>query len=226
MNQLTADPVISSSGLVNIGSEDTLHARQEQLDAGLEPSILPPPDRDETSAVDPIQSTTQGPTHERAFHPPEVIQGEGEPMVRERGPFQTEREHESAHKDCKLGTASPEGELAHTRVELDNRRQVSFAAENIPQAAVVERDEALHNQLADLADVIRQLLALYGEKKVLMEQQWTERPGWEEKCGPQIRELKDMLSWLVEDRRQANESPSKSSLKSQCDTATLTPTDW
>jgi hypothetical protein len=224
------------SGLVNIGSEDSLHARQEQSEAGLEPSNPPARDCDEASTVDPIQSTTQDPIYKRDIDPSEVIQGEREQMVRERGPFATEHEHEHPHKDSELGIASPFGELAHTRVELDNKRQVSFVAESMPRIAAAERDEALHNQLADLADMIRRMLALYGEKKVLMEQQWTERLLWKEERGGQMLELMAMASLLVDEaasarqrgeaERQANEDdPSRSNGKSQCGTTTLNFTD-
>ncbi|KAF8555915.1 hypothetical protein OG21DRAFT_783265 [Imleria badia] len=54
------------------------------------------------------------------------------------------------------------------------REQETFAAENVPQVAVPERDEVLRHQMAELASLIRQMLALYGEKKALMDQQWTE----------------------------------------------------
>lgn len=144
-----------SSGLVNVGSEDSLHARQEQSEAGFQPLNPPPRDRDEASTVDPIRSTTQDPTHKRAGDP--------------------------------------------------------------------EPDEALHDQLADLADMIRQLLALYGEKKFLVEPQWAERLRWTEGRGAQMLKLMAMASLLVDkavsarqEERQANEdNPSRSNQKSQ-----------
>ncbi|KAH0838770.1 hypothetical protein J3R83DRAFT_7145 [Lanmaoa asiatica] len=171
---------------VNIGSEDALYVRQEQLEMECEPSIPHPRDFDGASTVEPTQSTTQDPTSKRAFDPLEVIRNEREQMHSEREQFNTEREHESAH-------------------ELDNRRQLPFEEENAPQVAVAGPVEALRNQLADLTNLIRQMLALYGEKKVLMEQQLSEGLRWKEEWGLRIRELMDMVSWLVEDRAVAKQ---------------------
>lgn len=76
----------------NIVSEDILPPRQERSDAEREPSIPPRRDLHEASTIDPIQSTTQDTTSERAFDSPEVIQQERERMGRWKEEYGRQRQ--------------------------------------------------------------------------------------------------------------------------------------
>lgn len=148
IDQLTTDPDISS-GQIRLPEPDC-HASSTSH------APVSSQDSDAVPSINLTQSTTQDAIPKRVFDPPQAIQIEGE-------------------QDSEFEIASPEGGLAHTKIEPDNKRELAFAAVNVPRVAVAERNEALHHQLAELTNLIRQLLDLYGEKKGLMNQQGTEK---------------------------------------------------
>ncbi|KAF8556599.1 hypothetical protein OG21DRAFT_1482945 [Imleria badia] len=190
------------------------------------PLPVPPPvqEPDHASIIESIHTATQDAASRHASDILETVRLEREEMARERESLAAERERERAHLDeerrlledeREAKIAALEEELARTRTELDNERQLRTTEENESRMAAAERDEALRNQLGDLTNMIQQNQALCEEKRALMEEHWAEKQRWKEERDGQMQELMGMVSRLAdeqaaarqreEEQRQANE---------------------
>ena len=145
----------------------------------------PPPDIETESILGSMRDAA-------APHSSEIldtIRLEREDIAREREALVAEREHERAvldearrllDEELEARIGALEEELARTRGELDNERQLRMTEANEVQMAAAERDEALRNQLADLTNMVQQNQALCEEKRALMDEHWAEKQRWKE----------------------------------------------
>ncbi|KAI9460678.1 hypothetical protein HD554DRAFT_2176531 [Boletus coccyginus] len=187
--------------------------------------VPPPQDPDHSSIFESIHEAAQVAASRHSSDILDIVRLEREEMARERESIAAERERERARLDeerqhldeeREAKIAALEDELARTRAELDNERQLRTTEENEARMAAAERDDALRNQLADLTNMVQQNQALCEEKRALMEEHWAEKQRWKEERDGQIRELMGMVSRLVdeqaaarereEEQRQANEA--------------------
>ena len=136
---------------------DTLFNELEDRFANI--PVPPPPRNIETESI--IGSMRD--TAARYSEILDTVRLEREEMAREREALAAERAHERAVLDEARGLldeerevriAALEEELARTRGELDNERQLRMTEANEVQMAAAERHEALHNQLADLTNLL------------------------------------------------------------------------
>ncbi|KAG9313810.1 hypothetical protein JVU11DRAFT_6171 [Chiua virens] len=121
----------------------------------------------------------------------------------ERARLEEERRHLDAERDAKI--AALEEELARTRGELDNERQLRITEENEARMAAAERDETIRNQLVDLTTMIQQNLTLCEEKKALMDEHWAEKQRWKEERDGQMQELLGMVARLMDEQAAARQ---------------------
>ena len=166
-------------------------------------------DFQDTSHVDPVQSTTLDPSSGCIVDPSRATL------------IAKEQEHGNARGDSENRVGSGE-ELRHTQVQSDNKHYLSSTGNSL-WIAIAERDEAWRNQLADLSNMTQQVLFLCEEKKVLMERQWTERLRWQGECDLQTRELTRMASWLIEVQVAASQSQAHQRQANDDDPSTLAP---
>ena len=178
------------------------------------PPPPPPQDPDHASIIESIHTATQDAASRHASDILDTVRMEREEMAREREALAAERERERAHLDeerrlldaeREAKIADLEEELARTRTELDNERQLRMTGENEARMAAAERDDALRNQLADLANAVQQNQALCEEKRALMEEHWAEKQRWKEERDGQMHELMGMVSRLVDEQAAAKQ---------------------
>lgn len=189
------------------------------------PTPVPPPhDPDHASILESLHTATQDAASRHASDILDTVRMEREEMARERESVAAERERERAHLDeerrhldeeREAKIAALEDELARTRAELDNERQLRITECDEARMAAAERDDALRNQLSDLTNMVQQNYALCEEKRALMDEHWAEKQRWKEERDGQIQGLMSMVAQLVdeqaatrqreEEQRQANE---------------------
>ncbi|KAN0094708.1 hypothetical protein V8E55_002995 [Tylopilus felleus] len=171
----------------------------------------PPPDIETESILGSMRDAA-------APHSSEIldtIRLEREDIAREREALVAEREHERAvldearrllDEELEVRIGALEEELARTRGELDNERQLRMTEANEVQMAAAERDEALRNQLADLTNMVQQNQALCEEKRALMDEHWAEKQRWkEERDGQrQANEGKPGIEQVMEELQRQN----------------------
>lgn len=191
----------------------------------VQPVPVPPPvDPEQMSMIDSIRAATSDAASRHSSDIMETVRMEREEAASERASLAAERDQERARldearrqidEDHATRTAALEDELARTRTELAEVKQMRMTEQNEAQMAAIERDEALRNQLADLTTMIQQNQTLCEEKRALMEEHWAEKQRWKEERDGQMQELMGMVSRLVdeqaaarqreEEQRQANE---------------------
>lgn len=179
------------------------------------PTPVPPPiDTDHASILESIHTATQDAASRHASDILDTVRMEREEMARERESLAAERERERDRLDeerrlldeeREAKTAALEDELARTRAELDNERQLRITECNEARMAAAERDDDLRNQLADLTHMIQQNQALCEEKKTLMDDHWAEKQRWKEERDGQIQGLMNMLAQLVDEQAAARQ---------------------
>ncbi|KAG6380162.1 hypothetical protein JVT61DRAFT_8251 [Boletus reticuloceps] len=178
--------------------------------------VRPPQDQaqDQASIIESIHTATQDAASRHASDILDTVRMEREEMAREREALAAERERERAgldeerrlldeEREAKI--AALEEDLARTRTELDDERQLRMTEADEARMAAAERDEALRNQLADLTNMIQQNQALCEEKRALMEEHWAEKQRWKEERDGQMRDLMGMVSRLVDEQAAARE---------------------
>lgn len=201
---------------------DTLFNELEDRIAGIPPVPpvpVPPPqeprdDDDQRSFIDSIHASLQESATRHSHDIMETVRMEREEAARERESLAAERERERARLDEErhlleeerlVKITALEDELARTRAELDNERQMRMNEQNEARMAAAERDEALRNQLVDLTNMVQQNQALCEEKRALMDEHWEEKRRWKEERDGQMQELMGMVARLADEQAGARQ---------------------
>ncbi|KAI6145311.1 hypothetical protein BKA82DRAFT_4312648 [Pisolithus tinctorius] len=204
---------------------DALFHELEEKVANVPPIPVPPPrEADEASMIESIRTATQDAASRHAADVQEIVRMERELLEKEREENAAERERARAELEAerrRLDEAREarihelEEELNRVRTELDNERQLRMTEADEARSATAERDDALRNQLAEIANLVQQNQACCEDNKTANENRWTEKQRWKNERDDQIQELLGVVARIVEeqnaakqreeDARQANE---------------------
>ncbi|OJA12256.1 hypothetical protein AZE42_04072, partial [Rhizopogon vesiculosus] len=188
---------------------DALFAQLEERAQSVPPLPVPPPGPgDNVSIIESIHTASQEAASRYASDIMNTVQLEREQSERERQSLAAEREQERAEMDAERARMDEERaqriheleeELARVRGDLDNERQLR-QTENEERMAANERDEGMRAQLGDITQLVSEQRDECARKKELMDQRWEEKEGRRVEKDAQFRELKDMVSRLLQDR--------------------------
>lgn len=144
----------------------------------------------------------------------ETVRLERELLEKEREQNAAERERERAELDAErqrinqereVRVRELEEELERIRAELDSERQLRMTETEEARTAATERDEALRNQLADIANMVQQNHACCEDNKAANEAQWSEKQQWKTERDNQIQELLDVVARIVDEQGAARQ---------------------
>ncbi|KAG0704131.1 hypothetical protein DFH29DRAFT_913097 [Suillus ampliporus] len=190
---------------------DALFAQLEERAHSVPPLPVRPPgsgDPDNVSIIESIHAASHEAASRHASEILETVRLEREQFDREREAIAAEREREHAEfaaerarmeEDRERRVQDLEEELARVRGELDGERQLR-QTENEERGAANERDEAMRAQLGDITQLVSEQRDECTRKRELMDQRWDEKQGRRAEKDGQFRELKDMVSRLIQDR--------------------------
>ncbi|OAX31810.1 hypothetical protein K503DRAFT_870477 [Rhizopogon vinicolor AM-OR11-026] len=188
---------------------DALFAQLEERAQSVPPLPVPPPGPgDNVSIMESIHTASQEAASRYASDIMTTVQLEREQFERERESLTAERERERAELYAEHARMDEERaqriheleeELARVRGDLDNERQLR-QTENEERMAANERDEGMRAQLGDITQLVSEQRDECARKKELMDQRWEEKEGRRVEKDAQFRELKDMVSRLLQDR--------------------------
>jgi len=207
---------------------DAIFAQLEERAHSVPPIPVPPPNGpgDNASIIESMHAASQEAASRHATDILETVQLEREQFERERQDIAAERERERAEFNAERARMDDERaqriheleeELARVRGDLDNERQMR-QTENEERAAANERDEGMRAQLGDITQLVSEQRDECIRKRELMDERWDEKQGRRAEKDAQFRELKDMVSRLIQDqeadriqaderRRQDEEKP-------------------
>ncbi|KAF8139624.1 hypothetical protein EV363DRAFT_303962 [Boletus edulis] len=174
------------------------------------PPISPLPTRpeghDQASVIESksIHMTVQDAPPRHASDTSDTMRREGERMARERespgaeceGPRLDEERLLDKEREAKI--AALENELARTCAELDKERQLRMTEASEARMTAAERDEALRNQRADLANVTRPNQTFHEEKRALKEMHRADNQRRREARDEQIQALIRLVSQFLD----------------------------
>ena len=148
----------------------------------------------------------------------ETIKAEREQFEREREEHAAERERliaEAAFERTRLEEEREiriralEDELATVRAELENEKQQrqTMEAEQREQEsqALLERDEAMRNQLGDLTNLVQEQRDATEQKRTLMDMRYDEKKHRQEEKDRKWSYLEEMVRKLAEDMTETKE---------------------
>ncbi|KAG6330770.1 hypothetical protein ID866_8320 [Astraeus odoratus] len=196
---------------------DALFHELEERVANAPPLPVPPPrdhDQDQVSIIESIRTATQDAASRHAADILETVRGERELLDKEREQLAAERERERAglaaerlriDEEHAARVQALEEELDRVRAELDNERQLRMTEADETRAAAAERDEALRNQLADIANMVQQNHSCCEENKAMTEAHWAEKQNWKNERDNQIQELLGIVARVVEEQAAARQ---------------------
>lgn len=193
---------------------DALFHELEERVASVPPLPVPPHDSDQASTIETIRSATQDAASRHAADIQDIVRMEREEFQREREQVAAERERERAemaaerqHMDeaREARVRELEEELDRVRDELNNERQSRMTEVEEARAAAAERDEALRNQLAEIATMVQQNNACCEENKAMGEERWAEKQRWKHERDDQTQELLGIVARIVEEQTAARQ---------------------
>jgi len=176
--------------------------------------VPPPRDPEQASIIESIRTATQDAASRHAADILETVRMERELLEKEREQNAAERERERAelaaerqhiNEEREARVRELEEELDRVRAELDSERQLRMTETEEARTAAAERDDALRNQLADIANMVQQNHACCEDNKAANEAQWTEKQQWKTERDNQIHELLGIVARIVEEQAAARQ---------------------
>ena len=197
---------------------DALFRELEERVASVPPippiPVPPPRDPEQASIIESIRTATQDAASRHAADILETVRMERELLEKEREQNAAERERERAeleaerqriHEEREARVRELEEELDRVRAELDGERQLRMTETEEARTAATERDEALRNQLADIANMVQQNHACCEDNKTANEAHWAEKQQWKTERDNQIHELLGVVARIIEEQAAARQ---------------------
>ena len=183
------------------------------------PDVVPgaPVERpaDVQSVVESMRGLAQDAASRHAQEILDTVRLEREELMRERELAQAERERQQAEleaarqrydEDRDARIRALEEELASVRAELANERQLRLTEESERReregVEMLERDEAMRQQLEQLTELVSQQREQLERNQELSEQHWTEKQQWMEECNSSNAELHRLVQQVIDDRAE------------------------
>lgn len=114
-----------------------------------------------------------------------------------------------AQAECEARIAQLEAELARTREELEmergQRRQDELERMERERAEVIERDEAMRQQLSDITSLVQGQTEECERKKQLMDERWAEKENRRTDKQARQDELFNLVQQIIQERAEERE---------------------
>ncbi|PCH37434.1 hypothetical protein WOLCODRAFT_158154 [Wolfiporia cocos MD-104 SS10] len=180
-----------------------------------EATLVPPPVHpdDMQNIRDSVISVVTDASARHAQEILDTVQLEREELARERELERAERERLYAEAEAARAQASEEREarvrlleeeLATVRAELENERQLRAVEETErrerERAEMLERDEAMRNQLTELTNLVSEQREELTAKREASDARWNEKLEWMQRKDAQDDELRGFINQILANR--------------------------
>ncbi|KZT04943.1 uncharacterized protein LAESUDRAFT_702914 [Laetiporus sulphureus 93-53] len=178
------------------------------------------PGVDTQSIIESIQSATQDAATRHAHEILETVRLEREELARERELAQAERDRHreelqverarlDEEREARIRALTEENaalreENASIRAELENERQLRLTEDSErrerERAELLERDEAVRNQLSDITNLVSEQRDELTRTRSVADERWAEKQNWREQDNQRQDELREMVDRIIADR--------------------------